>query len=134
ATPVARTIRSYGGTPQRLTFTPLLQLPNGQPRLLIIETEIDFTLLELDDLMRPEVTIQLTSGANAQPVTPAGVVVDEFDSTNPLDARIALRASNSSLVSTYLLGKSSDRSQEYTPVPNEIEVGGIPTDIAFVRT
>jgi hypothetical protein len=141
--PIARTIRSFGGTPQRLTFTPSLCLPNGssgsnsgcrQRRLLIIETDIDFTLLDLEDLSLPEVTVALTSGTNAKQVTPAGVVVDGFDSNNAADARIALRADNNTNVFTYLLGSSSDPSQEYTPVPNEIDVGGVPTDIAFVHT
>jgi hypothetical protein len=134
ATPVSRTIRSYGGTPQELIFTPKLQLPTGQRRLLIIETNIDITFVDLDDMSQPEVTIPLTSGTSAQQVTPAGVVVDGFDPTNPLDARIALRANDNTNVFTWLLGPSSDPSQEYTPVLNVIPVGGVPSDIAFVRT
>jgi hypothetical protein len=132
--PVPRTIRSFGGTPQRLTFTPELALPKGKRRLLIIETDIDVTLLELDDIARPEVTVPLTSAANAQQVTPAGVVVDGFDSNNPADARIALRADGNPNVFTWTLVPSSDASQEYSPVPNVIPVGGVPSDIAFVRT
>jgi hypothetical protein len=132
--PIARTILSQGGTPQRLTFTPPLQLPPGKRRLLIIETQIDVTLLELDDIKGPEVKIPLKSDVNAPPVAPAGVVVDGFDPNNLADARIALRADNNRNVFTFTLGRSSDPHYDYGASINEIDVGGVPTDIAFVRT
>jgi hypothetical protein len=133
STPIARTIRSFGGTPQRLTFTPRLQLPKSQTRLLVIETDIDVTFLELGN-DHPEVTVPLTSSTSAQPVQPAGVVVDGFDSTNPADARIALRATDNKNVFTFTLGGSSSDPHDFTPAINIIDVGGVPTDIAFVRT
>ena len=140
STPTTRTIRSRGGTPQRLTFTPRLQLPpsmqvpSGQRRLLVIETQIDVTLLDLDDMSQPEHLIPLKSNVNAPEVTPAGVVVDGFDSTNAADARIALRANNNRNVYTFTLGQASSPDEDYGTSINEIDVGGVPTDIAFVRT
>jgi hypothetical protein len=129
--PIPRTIRSYGGTPQRLTFTPPLNLPKGQGRLLIIETDIDVTLLELGN-DAPEVTIPLTSNPNGQPVTPAGVVVDGIDPNDPtLPARIALRAAGNRNVFVFTLGASD--TNDFTPSINLTDVGGVPTDIAFVH-
>ncbi|MDP9151307.1 MAG: hypothetical protein M3O36_15395 [Myxococcota bacterium] len=128
--PLSRTIRSHGGTPQRLTFTPLLQLPKAQKRLLIIETDIDVTLLELGDASS-DVTIPLTSGTNARQVTPAGVVVDGFDPTSAADARIALRAKDDRNVFTFTLGPSD--TNDFQPIVNVIDVGGVPSDLAFVR-
>jgi hypothetical protein len=130
--PLSRTIRSKGGTPQRLTFTPPLNLPKGPGRLLIIETDIDITLLELGS-SASEVTVPLTSGKNAQQVAPAGVVVSSFDPNVPAEPRIALRANNNRNVFTFLLGPS-DSGSDFTPIINVIDVGGVPTDIAFVRT
>jgi hypothetical protein len=134
--PILHTIRSQGGTPQRLTFTPALNLPKvpGQGRLLIVETDIDVTLLELAN-PSADVTLSLTSGTGAQQVTPAGVVVDGgYDPSNPANvapARIALRAQNDSNVFTFTLGPSD--TNDFTPIINVIDVGGTPTDIAFVR-
>ncbi len=128
--PLPRTIRSHGGIPQRLTFTPLLQLPKSQKRLLIIETDIDLTLLELGDASS-DVTIPLTSGTNARQVTPAGVVVDGFDPSSAADARIALRANDDRNVFTFTLGPSD--TNDFQPIVNVIDVGGVPTDLAFVR-
>jgi len=135
--PIAHTIRSQGGTPQRLTFTPRLNLAKvpGQGRLLIVETDIDVTLV---DLANPssDVTVSLTSGTSAQQVTPAGLVVDSgFDSTNPAAVpgppRIALRAQNNRNIFTFTLAPSD--TNDFTPIINVIDVGGTPTDIAFVR-
>lgn len=129
-----RTIRSLGGTPQRLTFSPLLNLPKGPGRLLIIETDIDVTLLELGNTVPDsEVTVPLTSGTTAQQVQPAGVVVDGFldPTTMAAEPRIALRAANDRNVFTLTLGPSD--THDFTPIINEVDVGGVPTDIAFVR-
>lgn len=130
--PVKHNIQSYGGTPQRLTFTPPLQLPGGkgQRRLLIVETDIDVTLLELDN-PSVEVTVPLTSGTNGQQVQPAGVVVDGFDPTSEADSRIALRANGNRNVFTLLLGPSD--TNDLAPIINVIDVGGVPSDIAFVH-
>jgi hypothetical protein len=135
--PVARNLQSFGGTPQRLTFTPKLALPGGQKRLLVIETEIDVTMLDLDDAattMPPEITVRL-SGANAAQVSPAAVVVDSFDPTSPSDARIALRAEGDRDVFTFTFAASAAGSvNPFVPVPNLTDVGGVPSDIAFVHT
>ena len=146
--PVSRTIRSYGGTPQRLTFTPTLNLPVNAPsttprRLLIIETQIDLTFVDLDHAFdlptpRPDITVRLTSGTSAQSVTPAAVVVDG----NADDGRIALRTQNDHNVYTIqLLASQGGAPSASTPNPNDFnpainltDVGGTPSDIAFVRT
>ncbi|MGH7293301.1 MAG: hypothetical protein ACRELB_00130, partial [Polyangiaceae bacterium] len=75
--PVSRTLRSFGGAPARLTFTPEVQLASGQRRLLIVETDRDVTLLDLDhaadDPPRPEITVRLTNGSDTRVLQPAGV-------------------------------------------------------------
>jgi hypothetical protein len=147
--PITRTFQSFGGTPQQLTFTPpLLVNPalgpaangmvNGDRRLLVIRTEIDVTLFDLDHAFdpnpRPEVTIPLTSEANAQAPTPAGVVVDGFDSTSAADARLALRTESGSVVYTLAFGPpAATDTNDFTPIVNQTDVGGVATDMAFVH-
>src|SRR5688572_19577540 len=56
-TPQATTIRSFGGAPIELVFTDELEMPaGGARRFLIVRTDRDVTLLDLEHLDRPEVT------------------------------------------------------------------------------
>jgi hypothetical protein len=141
--PVSRTIRSFGGTPQQLTFTQELTLPAGPRRLLLIETDIDVTLLDLDHAFdsppRPEITVPLTSGSDAQQVTPAGLVVDDSPpaagTTDTQLPRIALRTTNDTNVYTMdLVASPAGSPNDFVPTINLTDVGGTPSDIAFVHT
>lgn len=142
-----RTIRSFGGLPQRLTFTTPLLLPGGPRRLLVIETTQDLALLDLDHLRdspaRPEITVRLTSGSTAAANAPAGVVFDDGEPQKNDDARIGVRLANGSSVVTLTLvanGASTvtdDPSMvpnDFRPLVNLTDVGGIPGQIVFVRT
>ena len=74
-----RTLRSFGGLPQRVSFTSQLLLPGGPRRLVVVETDQDVALLDLDNVrakpQRPEITVRLTSGSMAIANRPGGVVV-----------------------------------------------------------
>jgi DNA-binding beta-propeller fold protein YncE len=135
-----RTIRSFGGRPVRLTFTEDLSLPLEKTRLLVIETEQDLTLLDLNHVSenRPEITVRLTSGQSARVVNPAGLVVDDGDPDKNDDARIAVRLGNDSSVVILTLGAVNNASgsspNSFAPAVNLADVGGIPSSIAFLRT
>ena len=142
-----RTLRSFGGTPQRVSFTSPLSLPGGSRRLLVVETDQDVHLLDLDNIRavprRPEITVRLTSGSSTQALRPAAIVVDDGDPARSDDARIGIRVSNAPSVFTLTLVPATpgQTSEEPDTVPNDFrpevnltEVGGIPGDIVFVRT
>jgi hypothetical protein len=142
-----RTLRSFGGLPQRVSFTPQITLPGGPRRLMVVETDQDVALLDLDNASatphRPEVTVRLTSGATATANQPGGVVVDDGDPARSDDARIGIRLANGSSVVTLTLvpntpdAKTEDPLQipnDFRTVVNLTEVGGVPGDIVFVRT
>jgi hypothetical protein len=137
--PVSRSIQSFGGTPQQLVFTDTLHLPAGPRRLLIVETDRDVTLLDLDHAFdpapRPEITVQLTGGTSTQMLTPAGVaVVDGPAGTND-QARIAVRTSNdSNVVTLQLAAAAPGAANDFAPVINLTDVGSVPSDVAFVNT
>lgn len=139
---VSRTIRSFGGRPKRITFTPKLNLPGGPRRLLVVETEIDVTLLDLDHVHdavpRPEITLRLSNGQTTQVSLPAGIVVDEGDPARDDDTRIAVRTSNDANVVTITLARPEATAvvppNEFVPVLNLTDVGGIATELAFVGT
>jgi hypothetical protein len=142
--PVGRTILSLGGTPQQLIFTPSLRLPaTGNPagaltRLLLIESTIDLTIVDLghafDASPPPGITVPLTDGTSAQEVTPAGLVVSDGDPSNPNDASIALWTTNDSNVYVFQLGPSAGTPNPFVPTINLVPVGGVPSQVAFVRT
>ncbi len=137
-----RTIRSFGGRPQRLTFTPQLSLPGGPRRLLVVESQQDVTVLDLDHVhdqpVRPEITIPLTDGSTTQVVHPAGVVVDDGLPNKNDDARIAVRLTNDSNVVTLTLAAPSPDApatpNDFRIIPNKTDVGGVASGISFVRT
>jgi hypothetical protein len=136
---VTRTIQSFGGTPQRLVFTPVLQLPAGPRRLLLIETDIDLTMLDLNNAFNasppPEITVPLTTGTTTQQVTTAGLAVDGHDPTDPNDARFAVWASNNTNVFTLqLVAPAKVAANDFVPTIKVTDVGGIPSDVAFVET
>jgi len=142
-----RTIRSFGGRPQRVSFTQPLLVRDGSRRLLVIETDKDVQLLDLDHIRdnprRPEITVRLTTGTNSLALKPAAVVVDDGESGKSDDARIGVRIEgNPNVFTLTLVAAATDaRAEEPGTVPNDFrpevnltDVGGIPGDITFVRT
>ncbi|MGO9839136.1 MAG: hypothetical protein ACLP1X_33555 [Polyangiaceae bacterium] len=148
--PVSRSIRSFGGTPQQLTFSPSLNLPANAStasvratarRLLLIETNLDVSVVDLTHAFdppvapattfgRPEITVQLTSGTDTASVAPTGLVVDP----NPDDGRIAFFTTTDTNVYTLQLLPSAGTPNDFNPQINLTDVGGGPSDIQFVRT
>ena len=150
--PIARNIRSFGGTPQQLVYSPTLNLPAnagsaGVPssarRLLFVETTIDVSIVDLTNAFvpstasttttfgRPEITVQLTSGTGSASLTPTGLVVDQ----NPDDGRVAFFTSGDTNVYTLqLLPAPAGSPNDFDPQINLTDVGGSPSDVEFVRT
>ncbi|MEZ4301809.1 MAG: hypothetical protein R3B70_43140 [Polyangiaceae bacterium] len=135
--PVPASLRSYGGRPEGFTFTPELSLPGGARRLLVVRTDRDVALIDLAEPEKPEITVKLTAGAVAP--KPAGIAVTDGDADDPDDARIAIRlAGDPNVVLLDLLPTPADKTatspHAFTPVPNIVDVGGVPTDVTFGRT
>jgi hypothetical protein len=135
---IPRTLRSFGGKPQRVSFTPTLSLPGGPRRLMIVETDQDVVLLDVDRVKdkpeRPEITVRLTSGTSAQSLRPGGVVVDDGGPAND-DARIGVRLTNDNNVVVLTLGPGDPGApNDFRPSVNLTDVGGVASDLSFVRT
>jgi hypothetical protein len=132
--PVTTTLRSFGGRPQKVVFAPTLTLREGQRRLLLVETEQDVSLLDLDHVRdpipRPEITVRLTSGSDARTIRPGAVT---FHDGAPYP-RIGISLLNDPNVITLDLTASSGGPNDFVPKINLTDVGGIASDIAFVQT
>lgn len=131
--PLPRTIRSFGGTPQRLTFTSNLNLPAGERRLLLIETDQDLSILDLDHLDRKEVTVRLS---NDYKVVPAGVAYTDGVPSRNDDARVAVRTTkeNSVFLLTLVPQLNDTADNDFGITVNIIGLATTPTDFAFVNT
>lgn len=135
----SRTIRSYGSSPNRLTFSSPLSLPKGEKRLLVAESGNDITLLDLNrlhDAQPPaEITVRFSDGTSGNVPIPSGVVIDDGDPTKNDDARIGVRFSNSSnVVSISLTSPTGASTNDFSTILNLTDVGGVASDLSFVRT
>ncbi len=135
AAPVTKTIRSFGGRPQRLTYTSELAVPSGPPRrFLLIETEQDVHLLDLAHLERDPVTIILPKTSTGAAARPAEVAFHDGDPDDATDAKIAIRLANDSNVVLLELGPPADPGKDFKINVNAADVNAQPTSIDFVMT
>lgn len=135
--PYPKTIRSFGGRPERFTFTSKLSLPKGGARrMLVVQTDQDVTLIDLAHLDRSEVTVAMPKTPTGDTGQPAEVAYNDGDPTDNTDARIAVRLANDSSVLLLQLGPppANKPSLDYFPTPNIADVGEVPSAIDFVQT
>lgn len=132
--PITKTIRSFGAAPDRFRFTEPLYVPGGPRRFLIVETRQDVTLVDLEDVTRPEITIGL-------PQTPAGasgrslqVVVHPGTAREAEDARLAIRLENDPNLVLLSFTPAEDGNGAFRLTPNLVDVGSPPAELEFVTT
>lgn len=132
--PTPITIRSFGGRPRSLSYTPSLGLPGGQHRLLLVQTNNDLGIVDLEDLQKPDITIRLSSSGGT--ATPVGVTYSDGDPADPADARLAvmLQSDRNVVILDFLPQEDTTSPHAFRPVPNLVDVGGLPSDFSFVRT
>jgi hypothetical protein len=134
ANPTSLTLRSFGGRPQSLVFTPTLGLPGAARRLLVVLTDRDVGLIDLSEPAKGDVTVRLsTSGAR---VTPVQIAVSDGDPARTDDSRLAIRlAGDPSVILVDLVASTtSDSVHDFKPTPNVVLASGPPSDVAFVNT
>ncbi len=133
--PVARSIRSFGGSPLELVFTDELLVPRGGARrFLIVRTDRDVTIVDLKNLERPEVTVKLPERPNQLPFSPLQVAYHDGEKDADDDAQIAVRLADSSDVVMLNLSAAEEEDKDFKVTNNIVDVGGVPTSIEFVRT
>jgi hypothetical protein len=134
ANPTSLTLRSFGGRPEALIFTPTLDLPGAARRLLVVLTDRDVGLIDLSEPEKGDVTVRLSSTGDR--VTPLQVAVSDGDPARNDDARLAIRlAGDPSVILVDLLASTkSDSIHDFKPTPNVVLASGPPSDVAFVNT
>ena len=123
-----KTLRSFGGSPKRFTFTGPLAVPGGDPRrFLIVERDSDLVLIDLANPSSPEVTIPLPSTDAGGTASSAQVVYDRESAT------LAVRVTGTSNVFLLQLAAPAEADQQFSVVTNLVDVGGQPATIDFVH-
>ena len=122
------TLLSFGGSPKRFTFTAPLAVPGGDPRrFLIVERDFDLVLIDLADPGRDAVTVPFPKTDANTTGTSAQVVYDADAAT------IAVRVSGTTSVLLLQLAEPAMDGQDFSVVPNLVDVGGVPSTIDFVH-
>jgi hypothetical protein len=131
------TIHSFGGRPERIVITRALALPGGPAPLLIVQAPQQLALLPLapggaGELA--EITVRLAGPTAVNPPPPADIVFDDGDPDDSGDTRIGIRFQGDRNLMMLQLVASSDGGAGFLPSVNVADAGGVPSDIAFVRT
>lgn len=132
--PITKTIRSFGAAPERFQFTEPLDVPGGERRFLIVESRQDITLVDLDALDRPEVTIPLPLTPGGAPGRPLQVVAHAGTPDVPADAQLAIRLADDPNLVLVNFVPSEDAGQGFNLTLNLVDVEGPPASLDFVTT
>jgi hypothetical protein len=131
--PIFKTIRSTGGAPERLTFTPPLTLPSGERhRLLVVQTNRDVTVIDLERPETSEITVPLALTANRQTARPDQVAFHDALPGADEASYLAVRFGNDASVLTLRLSERDDGALSLAP--NLLDAGALPSTVEFVRT
>ena len=138
AVAVPHTLMSFGGHPQRFTFTPPLALPIGSHPLLVVESDQDLSLLNLDDLSKPRRSPcrSPTGPTRSCSRPPASPSIRATRRRAPASACASPTTTTSWRLQFVPSVDASGNSigNGFLPTVNLNDVGGIANDIAFVHT
>ncbi|MBN2192688.1 MAG: hypothetical protein JW751_07705 [Polyangiaceae bacterium] len=145
----AKTIRSFGSSPQAISFTKRLRFPDGiGRRMMIVQTEQEVALIDPENL-DTEITVRLSeplNGVNMSSPVEVAVHDNQRSQFDPDDGErfpiIAIRLRNRStvpLLSFEAAPSEAEAGVETTGVDflvtvNIAEVGSVPSDIDFFWT
>ncbi len=127
--PTLRTVRSFGGVPLDVAFSPPMTLGMTDPRTLaVVLSSAYVTLLDVTHPTRTEITVRLTLPTDGRSIDPTQVLFDTAAGT------IYLRASASNDVFALHLSPvtpASATDNDFVPVVNQLAAGQSPADMAL---
>jgi len=126
--PVRRTVRSFGGVPSAVFFSPSMALAEGPRTLAVILSDAYVTLLDVDNADRPEITVPLALPEDPRAVLPVQVLFDADDPT------VYVRAVASDDIFALRLQEvpAAERAgNDFRPSLSQLAVGSRPNDMAL---
>ncbi len=123
---VQRTLRSLGSSPQRVEFSPPMNIAGEMRRLAVVFFQSEIALLDLNHLDRPEYTVELSRGSN--------LALNQIRFSAE-DEKIYLLASNSNDVYVLrLLTAGANRENDFEPSLNQLGTDATPRDMAVFES
>jgi hypothetical protein len=133
--PIPITIRSSGGAPVRFTFTSPLTVPGGGAhRLLVIETERDLSILDLENPEVESTYVPLPSSRSTALARPAQIAFHDDVPGGDVASYIAVRLADDPDVLTLRLVAPARGPSAFSLVNNIVDAGAQPSTIDFVET
>jgi len=130
----SKTLDGAGSSPVRLQFTDELSVPGASSRrLLIVEREHDLAVIDLADLDAPEITVGMPLRPNGDLAAPAEVSFHDAVQ-GEVNSMLAVRLADDSNVVLLTLNAGKSQKHAFSLDPNEVDVGGVPTQLDFVQT
>lgn len=128
--PRSRTVRSFGGVPDDVVFSPRFTFADGPRTLAVVLSAAYLTLIDLDHPDRSEITVRLTLPEDTRTIHPRQVL---FDTEN---ATLYVRADESDDVYVLpLVAVPPDQrgasGNDFRPTVNQLGVGRQPSDMAL---
>ncbi len=127
--PRRRTVRSFGGVPNAVRFSPTMTIQGTPRRLAVVLSDAYVTLLDLTNPTRPEITVRLTLPEDTRAIRPTQLVFDPERST--IYARA--EASNDVYALQLVDVTTADASaNDFRPSVNQLAAGRNPSDMALI--
>lgn len=128
ANPVIRTVRSFGGVPKGVLFSPPMTVGAETRTLAVVLSDAYVTLLDLTHPERSEITVRLTLPEDPRAVAPSQVLFDADNATLYLRAD----ASNDLYVLRLVnVTPESATANDFRPALNQLAAGVRPADFAL---
>lgn len=129
ANPVLRTVRSFGGVPTGVAFSPPMQIAGEAGRTLaFVSSPAYVTMLDLDNAERSEITVRLTLEGDARLIEPSQFVFD------PEAATVYVRgeaADDIYVLSLVEVPEDERVSNDFRPIVNQLGAGRQPSDMTL---
>lgn len=129
ANPSTRTVRSFGGIPNRVVFAPTLNIGGVAHQLALVFSDAYVTLIDLNNPQRNEITVRLTLPEDPRAILPQQAVFDLEGAT------IYLRAQSSNDIYALRLEPVTPMAasdNDYRPSINQLAAGQNPSDMALI--
>ncbi len=126
--PVLRTVRSFGGIPNSVVFSPPISIRGERRTIAVVLSDAYVTLIDLNHLDRSEVSVRLTLPEDPRAIGPQQVLFDVDDPT------LYIRASASNDVYVVRLNETmpdGPTGNDFRPTINQLGAGREPADMAL---
>lgn len=127
--PRQRTVRSFGGIPNNVVFSPEMEINGERRTLAVVLSDAYVTLMDLAHQDRTEITVRLTLPEDPRAIRPSQVLFDTDGAT------LYIRAEASNDVYALRLAPSTPtepNGNDFRPTINQLAAGRQPADMALV--